>query len=166
MLCISNLCRSLSDRLGLRCGSSFVACVRHSCSNSVICNRKFSFVLLRWISPAIFKRNNVRIVGNLMQSCCVIIGISSTPPYLASMWCMSPLYIVPSLPWSLSAFLSCSPMHLKYAFFNEKASRPKSSWGNCVITFAVYFGSPHIVFWILIIFLSSFLMVGSEYETA
>ena len=128
MLWINNLCKNLCDKSGLRCGSSFVACVRHSCSNSVLCNRKCSFVLLRWIPPAVFKRNRVRVVGDLVQSCCVILGISSAPPYFANMWCISPLYIVPSLPWSLSAFLSCSPMHRKYAFFSEKASRPKSSW--------------------------------------
>ena len=43
-------------------------------------------------------------------------------------------------------------MHRKYAFFNEKASSPKSSCGNWVITFAVHLGSPHIVFWIPRIF--------------
>ena len=166
MLWINSLCKSLRDKVELRCGSSFVACVRHSCSNSVICSRKFSFVLLRWIPPAVFKRNSVRIVGDLMQSCWVILGISSAPPYFASMCCISPLYIVPSLPWSLSAFLNCSPMHRKYAFFNEKASRPNNLWGSWVITFAVHLGRPHIVFWIPIIFLSSFFIVGSEYGTA
>ena len=166
MLWINNLYTSLSDKSGLRCGSSFVACIRHSCSNSVICRRKFSFVLLRWIPPAIFRRNSVRIVGDLTQSCCVILGICSAPPYYAKMWCINLLYIVSNLHWSLSAFLSCSPVHRKYVFFNENASRPKSSWRSWVITFAVHLGSPHIVFWILIIFLSNFLMVGSEYGTA
>ena len=108
----------------------------------------------------------MRMVGDLIQSCCVIIGIFSAPPHLARMWCMSHLYIIPNLPWSLSAFLSCSPMHLRSAFFNENASRPKSSWGNWVITFAVHFGNSHIVFWMPIIFLSSFFMVGSKYGTA
>ena len=118
-----------------------------------------------WIPPAVFKRNSVRIVGDLMQSCRVILEIYSVSPYLANICCVSPLCIVPSLPWSLSAFLSYSPMHRKYAFFNEKASRPKSSWGIWVIAFVIHLGSPHIVFWILIIFLSNFLMVGNEYRT-
>ncbi len=47
ILCISNLCSSLSDSFGLRCGSSTIVCVRHSSSNSVIWSWKFSFVLLR-----------------------------------------------------------------------------------------------------------------------
>ena len=126
MLWISNLCKSLSDNSGVRYGSSF-DCARHSRSNSVTCSWKFSCVLLRCISPAFFSRNSVRMVGEFMQSYFVILGISSAPPYLANMWCISPLYIIPSLPWSLRAFRSCSPMHHRYAFFSEKASRPKSS---------------------------------------
>ena len=162
MLWINNLCRSLSDKSGLRCESLIVACVRHFRSNSVICNKKFSFVLLRWIPSAVFKINSVRIVGDLTHSCCIILEIYSAPPYFANMWCINLLYIIPNLPWSLSAFLSCSPMHCKYAFFYEKVSSPKSSCNSWVITFAVHLGSPHIVFWIFIIFLSSFFMAGSE----
>ena len=92
--------------------------------------------------------------------------MSLAPPCLVRICCMSPLYIVPSLPLSFRAFLSCSLIHLRYAFFSEKASSPKRSCGSCVITFAVHFGSPHIAFWIPIIFLSSFLIVGMEYGTA
>ena len=73
---------------------------------------------------------------------------------------------MPSLPGSLSAFLSCSLMHLKYAFFREKASSPNRSCGSCVIIFAVHLGSPHITFWIPVIFLSNFVMAGIEYGTA
>jgi hypothetical protein len=142
-----------------------VACVCYSRSYSVMYIWKLSLVLLRWIPPAFFRRNSVRVVGNLIQSYCVILEISSAPPYLASICCISHLYIMPNLPWSLSTFLSCSPMHRRYAFFSENASSPKSLWGSWVITFTVHFGSPHIVFWMPIIFLSSFLMVGSEYET-
>ena len=103
-------------------------------------------MLLRWIPPAFLRRNNVLVVGDLMQSCCFILGISFAPPYFANICWVSPLYMVPNLPWSFSAFLSCSPMHLRYAFFNENASSPNSSWGSWVITFAVHFRSPHIVF--------------------
>ena len=91
MLLINNLCRSFVDKSGLRCGSSFVACERRSCSNSIVCSREFSFVLLRWIPPAVFKMNSVRIVGDLVQSCCVIFGICSTPLYFANMCCINHL---------------------------------------------------------------------------
>ena len=58
-------------------------------------------------------------VGDLIQSWCLILGIFFAPPCLASMKCVMPLYIIPSLPLSFRAFRSCSPMHLRYAFFNE-----------------------------------------------
>ena len=78
------------------------------------------------------------------------------------MWCITHLYIIPSLPWSLSAFFSCSPIYGQYALFNEKASGPKRSWGSWIITFDVHFGSRILS----IIFMSRFFMVGSEYRTA
>ena len=92
--------------------------------------------------------------------------MSLAPPCFDVMCWIRPLYIIPNLPLSLRAFLSCSLMHLKYAFFREKASNPNRSCGSCVIAFAVHFGKPHIAFWIPMIFLSSFLMVGREYGTA
>ena len=39
------------------------------------------------------------------------------PPCLVSMCLTSPLDIFPSLPLSLRALMSCSPMHVMYAFF-------------------------------------------------
>ena len=80
------------------------------------------------------------------------------PPCLASMCCINPLYILPSLPLSFRAFMSCSPMHVMYAFFNEKASVPNMSCGSCVTAFDIHFGRPHMVLCRAIIFLSSFLM--------
>ena len=59
---------------------------------------------------------------------------------------MSPLYIIPSLPGSLRAFLSCSLMQRKYAFLSEKASRPKKLCGSCAIMFAMHFGSLQMAF--------------------
>ena len=44
-------------------------------------------------------------------------GRLSGPPYLASMCSVNPLYILPSRPLSLRAFISCSPIHMRYAFF-------------------------------------------------
>ena len=34
-------------------------------------------------------------IGDHVQSFCFITGISFAPPYLANMWYMSPLYIIP-----------------------------------------------------------------------
>ena len=85
-------------------------------------------------------------VGDLIQSWCLILGIFSAPPCLASMKCVMPLYIIPSLPLSFRAFLSCSPMHLRYAFFNENASIPNMLCGSWVTIFGVHLGRPHIFF--------------------
>ena len=57
-------------------------------------------------------------------------------------------------------------MHLRYVFFNEKASIPNMSCGSWVTIFGVHLGRTHILFGIAIIFLSSFMMVGREYGTA
>ena len=37
-------------------------------------------------------------------------------------------------------------MHLRYAFFNEKASIPNMSCGSWVIIFGMHLGTPHILF--------------------
>ena len=63
-------------------------------------------------------------VGDLIQSWCLILGIFFAPPCLANIKCIRPLYIIPSLPLSFRAFRSCSPMHLRYALLNENASIP------------------------------------------
>ena len=57
-------------------------------------------------------------------------------------------------------------MHLKYAFFNEKASIPNMSCGSWITIFGMHLGRPHILFGIAFIFLSSFLMASREYGTA
>jgi hypothetical protein len=123
-------------------------------------------MLLRWAPPSFSIRNSVRIVGDLIQFWYLILCMSSAPPYLANMCCMSLLYIVPRLPGSFNAFLSCSLIHLKYTFSSKKAYSPNKSCGSWVIIFAVHLDRPHIAFWIPIIFLFNVLMVGSEYGTA
>lgn len=90
----------------------------------------------------------------------------SDHPCLASMCLVNPLYILPSLLLSLRALISCSPIHVIYAFLSEKTSVPNISCGYCVTTLDKYFGSPHIVLCRAIILLSSFLMVGNEYGMA
>ena len=69
-------------------------------------------------------------VGDLIQSWCLILGMFAAPPCLANMKWVRPLYIIPSLALSFRAFQSCSPIHLRYAFFNEKASIPNMLCGS------------------------------------
>ena len=104
-------------------------------------------------------------VGDLIQSWYLILGMFSAPPCLANIKCVRPLYSIPSLSLSFRAFQSCSPMHLKYLFFNENVSIPTMSCGSWITIFGVHLGRPHIFFWIAIIFLLSFMMVGKEYGT-
>ena len=104
-------------------------------------------------------------IGDLVQSWSDICVKFWAPPYLASMCCISHLYILPSLPLLFMAFMSCSPMHIMYAFFNEKTSIPNILCGSCVTTFDIQFGRPHMDLCNAIIFLSSFLMAGREYGT-
>ena len=79
-------------------------------------------------------------VGDLIQSWCLILGIFSAPPYLVNIKCVRSLYIIPSLPLSFRAFRSCFSIHLKYAFFSENASIPNMSCGSCVTTFGCIWG--------------------------
>ena len=105
-------------------------------------------------------------IGDLVQSWGDIRVKFWAPPCLASMCCISPLYILPSLSLSFRAFMSCSPMHVMYAFFNEIFFVSNISCGSCVTAFDIYFGRPHMDLCNALIFLSSFLMVGREYGTA
>ena len=91
MLWSNSLCSNLKDSLEFRCDSSVVALVVHSCSSSVICSWKFASRLLRWAPPSFFMRYSVRVMGHLVQSLCVILDISTAPPYLASICCVRPL---------------------------------------------------------------------------
>ena len=83
-------------------------------------------------------------VGDLIQSWYLILGMFSAPPCLASMKCVMPLYIIPSLPLSFRAFRSFSLMNLRYVFFNENASIPNMLCGSWVTMFGVHLSRPHI----------------------
>ena len=81
-------------------------------------------------------------MDDLIQSWCLILGIFFAPPCLASIKCVSPLCIIPSLPLSFRALRSCSPIHLKYAFFSENASIPNILCGSYVTMFGVHLERP------------------------
>ena len=125
----------------------------------------FSSLLLRWMPLVFLSRNNVRIIGDIIQSWRDMRGRLNDPPCLANMCLVNPLYIFPSLLLSLRAVISCSPMHLRYAFFSEKNYMLNISCGSCVTALDKHFGSPYIVLCRAIILLSSFLMAGSEHGT-
>ena len=55
-----------------------------------------------------FSRYSVLVIGDLMHSCGNIFGKLSVPPCLANIYLINPLYILPSRPWSLGAFMNCS----------------------------------------------------------
>ena len=114
----------------------------------------------------VLSKNNVLVIGDLIQSCWHMRGKSSDLPYLASICMVNPVYILPSLPLSLRALITWSPIHVMYAFFSEKASVPNMSCDNCVTAFDRHFGRPRIFLCKAIIFLSSFLMAGRKYGTA
>ena len=126
---------------------------------------KFPSLLLRWMSLVVLSRNNVRVIGDLIQSWRDMRGRLNDPPCLASMYLVNPFYISPSRPLSLRALISWSPIHVRYAFFSEKAFVPNISCGSCVTALDMRFGSPHIVLYRAIILLFRFLMAGSEYGT-
>ena len=165
MLCNISLCRYFREVVGFNVGI-FCAWLIHCVSSGVGRRGNFASVLLKWAPLVVLSRYSVLVIGDLIQSCWVMRGRCSDPPCLASMYFVNLLYIFSSLPLSLRAFISCSPMHVMYAFVSENASLPNIYWGSCVTVLDIYFGRPHIVLCRAIIFLSSFLMAGSEYGTA
>ena len=127
----------------------------------------FASVFFRWVPLIILSKYNVRVIGNLIQSCEDMRGRFRDPPYLASICVIRPLYIFSSHHWSLRALMSCSPMQVMYAFFKENASVPNMLWGSWVTALDIHLGRPHMIFlWRKIILLSSFLMTGRKYGTA
>ena len=164
MLCSISLCRYFREVEGVNVGI-FCAWRIHCVSSGVRRRGDFSSVL-RWAPLVVWSRYSVVVSGDLIQSCWDMRGRFSDPPCLTSMCFVNTLYIFPSLPLSLRALMSCSPMHVMYAFFSENASVPNISWGSWVTAFDIHFGRPHIILCRAIIFLSSFLMAGSEYGTA
>ena len=64
------------------------------------------------ISYSLSRRKSVRAMGERAHACCFSLGKWWDPPYFAAMCLVNPWYIVPSCPGSLSAWISCCPMHL------------------------------------------------------
>ena len=164
MLCSISLWRYFSDSSGVSVGMCF-ACSIYCVSNGVGVRGKFSSVFLRWIPLVFFSKNRDLVIGDLVQFWDDMRVKFWAPPCLASMCCINPLYIPPSLPLSFRAFMSCSPMHIMYAFFNEKTYIPNILCGSCVTALDIHFGRPHMDLCNAIIFLSSFLMARRKYGT-
>lgn len=115
-------------------------------------------MLLGWVLLVVLSRNKIIVIGDLVQSSCALRVRSCAPPYLASMYWISPLCILSSLSLSLRTLISCLPMHLMYAFFSEKNYKPNMSCGSCLTTFNMHFGRSQIVLCRVVTFMSSFLM--------
>ena len=111
MLSVISLCSILRESFGFRCGNSVE--VFHSLSSSVLLRWKSSSMLLRCVPSSLFIRNSIRVVGDLMQSWDFFLDMSWAPSCLDRMCWTSPLYMIPSLPLSFRAFLSCSLIHLR-----------------------------------------------------
>ena len=69
-------------------------------------------MLLRWAPLVVLSMYSVLVIGDLIQSCLDMRGRFSNPPCLANMYFVNSLYIFPSLPLSLRALMSCSPIHV------------------------------------------------------
>ena len=81
----SSLCIYFEFRVDNFCGGGVVDNLCHSLSRGVDSRGNFPILLLRWAPPTILLRYSVLIVGDLLQSWCLILGMFSAPPYLASM---------------------------------------------------------------------------------
>ena len=145
MLSNINLWRYFSDNFGVGIGM-FLACYIHCVFNLVGMRDKSFNVFLRWIPLVVFNKNKEFLIGDLVQSYGEIRVMFCAPPCLTSMCCINPLYILLGLPLSLIAFMSCSPIHVMYAFFNERTYVPNISCGNCVTTFDIHFGRLHMYY--------------------
>ena len=108
----------------------------------------------------------VRVVGECRHAAFVMCASVVKPLYLAVMYFVIPLFMVPSQPWSFSASLSYSVIYFRYAVLEEKVSIPNSLCGSCVARFGVLLGTLHIALVSDMTYLSNFLMSGIDYETA
>jgi hypothetical protein len=116
--------------------------------------------------PLCFSRYRVLAVGKCKHASLLSSGRCWEQPYLARMWLVRPMYIIPSLPGSFRALRGCFPIHVRHSVLSECAFNPNWSCDNFVVIFGVLFGSPHMTFCRAIIFWSSLAMFGMEYGTA
>jgi hypothetical protein len=116
--------------------------------------------------PLCLSRYRVLPVGECKHASLLSNGKCWEPPYLARIWFVSPMYMIPSLPGSFRALWSYLPIHVRYSVLSECAFNPNWSCGSFVVMFGVLFGSPHMAFCRAMIFWSSLAMFGMEYGTA
>ena len=62
-------------------------CRIHCVSSGIGRKENLSSVLMRWVPLVVLSRNNVHVIGNLIQSWWDMRGRSSDPPCLASVSC-------------------------------------------------------------------------------
>jgi hypothetical protein len=144
MLWSISLCKYFRGIVGVNVG--IFLCLTHPLCFEW-CGKKgeFSSVLLRWAPLIVLSRNNVRVIGDLIQSYWDMHGMFSDPPCLVSMCFVNPLYMLSSLPLSLRALMSCSPMHVMYAFLVRNLLY-QTYLGEVVQLHLTYILGDHILF--------------------
>lgn len=96
MLCSIGLCRFLREIVGVSVG--MLCAWRIHCVSSGVGRRGFfSSVLLRQMLLFVLSKNNVLVIGDLIQSCWDMRGKSSDPLYLTSICMVNPVNILASL---------------------------------------------------------------------
>lgn len=115
MLCSISFCMCFRDVVLVNVGI-FCAYLIHCVSSDVGKRKKISSVFFKWTPLIVLSMYSVLVIGDLIQSCWDMRGMFNDPPYLASMYFVMPVYILSSLSLALRALMSCSPMHMMYAF--------------------------------------------------
>ena len=90
ILCNRSFCNNLSEVLGFR-PCRFCASLNHVVSSGDEFSKKLFIVLFRWTPALCLNKNNVRVIGDLIQWWYLMWIMSLEPPYLASMNCNKPV---------------------------------------------------------------------------
>ena len=70
------------------------------CSRGIFLRGNALVAVVTCISHSFLSKKKVRAIGDLVHACCLSFGRWKEPPYLATMYLVSPWYISPSWPWS------------------------------------------------------------------
>lgn len=92
-----------------------------------------------------FSRNNVLVIGDLMQLYCVIYAMLCDPLCWAICIVIGCSRFCPICMYFSWALMCCLLMHMRYAFLSVNASILNLSCSNYVIEYDMHFGNPLIV---------------------
>ena len=105
-------------------------CLIHCVSSGVRNRRNFANAVLEWAPLVVVIRYSVFVIGDFIGSSWGMRDKFNDPPYLTSRCFVNPLYIFLSLSLSLRALISCSSMHVMYAFVSDRCFRVKHVVGK------------------------------------